>query len=101
MESRRQGSFRQCPFLGEDEYYVGIVAPLLHYTMGGIRISPDSEVLSPEGNVIPGFFAGGECAGGIHNKNRLAGNSLVDCVVYGRTAGCSAAKYAKMGRARL
>jgi len=93
--------FDNAPFFGEDEYYVGIVTPLLHYTMGGIRISPDAQVLTPEGNVIPGFFAGGECAGGIHNKNRLAGNSLVDCVVYGRTAGTSAAQYAKTGRAKL
>jgi len=93
--------FDNAPFFGEDEYYVGIVTPLLHYTMGGIRITPDAEVQTETGEVIPGFFAGGECAGGIHNKNRLAGNSLVDCVVYGRTAGTSAAKYAKMGRAKL
>lgn len=94
--------FDNAPFFGEDEYYVGIVTPLLHYTMGGIKISPDAEVLTENGTVVPGFFAGGEAAGGIHNKNRLAGNSLVDCVVYGRTAGGSAAKYAKTaGRAKL
>jgi len=93
--------FDNAPFVGDDEYYVGIVTPLLHYTMGGIKISPDSEVLTAEGKVIPGFFAGGEAAGGVHNKNRLAGNSLVDCVVYGRTAGGSAAQYAKTNRAML
>merc|ERR1712117_747242 len=93
--------FDNAPFFGEDEYYVGIVTPLLHYTMGGIKISPDGEVLTKTGEVIPGFFAGGECAGGIHNKNRLAGNSLVDCVVYGRTAGQSASKFVKSGLSRL
>lgn len=93
--------FDNAPFFGEDEYYVGIVTPLLHYTMGGLRITPDAQVQNEHGAVIPGFFAGGECAGGIHNKNRLAGNSLVDCVVYGRTAGQSAAAYVKSQRARL
>lgn len=93
--------FDNAPFAGNDEYYVGIVTPLLHYTMGGIKISPDGEVLTKTGEVIPGFFAGGECAGGIHNKNRLAGNSLVDCVVYGRTAGQSASKFVKSSLSRL
>merc|ERR1719361_3384830 len=93
--------FDNTPFDPTDEYYVGIVTPLLHYTMGGIKITTKSEVCTPEGKVIPGFFAGGEAAGGIHNKNRLAGNSLVDCVVYGRTAGESAAKYCVSVRARL
>jgi len=93
--------FDNAPFVGNDEYYVGIVTPLLHYTMGGLRITPDGEVQTEEGAIIPGFFAGGECAGGVHNKNRLAGNSLVDCVVYGRTAGESAAKFVKASRSRL
>jgi len=93
--------FDNAPFDPTDEYYVGIVTPLLHYTMGGLKITPDAEVLTTENEIIPGFFAGGECAGGIHNKNRLAGNSLVDCVVYGRTAGDTAAKYVKRMRSRL
>jgi len=93
--------FDNAPFTGEDEYYVGIVTPLLHYCMGGLKITVDGEVVSQKGKVIPGFYAGGECAGGIHNKNRLAGNSLVDCVVYGRTAGQSACKYALSRHARL
>lgn len=93
--------FDNAPFDPTDEYYVGIVTPLLHYTMGGLKITPDAEVQEEDGTIIPGLFAGGECAGGVHNKNRLAGNSLVDCVVYGRTAGGSAAKYALRQRARL
>jgi len=69
--------------------------------MGGLKINQYSEVLNKNGKTIPGFFAGGECAGGVHNKNRLAGNSLVDCVVYGRTAGESASKYVKTFRGQL
>merc|ERR1712176_1533517 len=87
--------FDNAPFDPTDSYYVGIVTPLLHYTMGGLRITEFAEVQRKDGSIIRGFFAGGECAGGVHNKNRLAGNSLVDCVVYGRTAGASAAKYVK------
>lgn len=93
--------FDNAPFVGNDEYYVGIVTPLLHYTMGGIKITVKSEVQREDGSVITGLYAGGECAGGIHNKNRLAGNSLVDCVVYGRTAGDSASLYVKSKMSRL
>lgn len=93
--------FDNAPFRGDDEYYVGIVTPLLHYTMGGIKITVKSEVQREDGSVIPGLFAGGECAGGIHNKNRLAGNSLVDCVVYGRTAGDSACQFVRSKQSRL
>jgi len=56
--------FDNTPFDPTDAYYVGIVTPLLHYTMGGIKITPKSEVCTEEGKVIPGFFAGGEAAGG-------------------------------------
>jgi succinate dehydrogenase/fumarate reductase flavoprotein subunit len=93
--------FDNTPFNPTDEYYVGIVTPLLHYTMGGLKITEYSEVVNKKGEIIPGFFAGGECAGGVHNKNRLAGNSLVDCVVYGRTAGKSACKFLKKTVSRL
>jgi succinate dehydrogenase/fumarate reductase flavoprotein subunit len=60
-----------------------------------LKISENAEVLTNNKKIIAGFFAAGECSGGIHNKNRLAGNSLVDCVVYGRIAGSSAAQYVK------
>lgn len=93
--------FENTPFDPTDEYYVGIVTPLLHYTMGGLKITEYSEVVDKKGKIIPGFFAGGECAGGVHNKNRLAGNSLVDCVVYGRTAGKSACKFVQQTASRL
>lgn len=104
-----KGRFDNAPYLPEQEYVVGIVTPLLHYVMGGIRINRNAEVLKKgtgnptknTGEPIPGLFAGGETSGGVHRKNRLAGNSLVDCVVYGRVAGRSAAQYNKSRRARL
>lgn len=93
--------FPNAPFTPGDKYVVGIVCPLLHYVMGGVRINQHAEAQHKKGHTIPGLYAAGETSGGVHRKNRLAGNSLVDCVVYGRVAGNSAAKYAKGGRAML
>jgi flavocytochrome c len=87
--------FPNAPFDPKDKYVVGIVTPLVHYVMGGILINEKAEAQHEKGHSIPGFYAAGETAGGIHCKNRLAGNSLVDCVVFGRVAGASAAQYAK------
>jgi len=81
------------PYLPDQELHVGIVTPVLHYVMGGIKIDTQARVLTKEGQVIPGLYACGETSGGIHGRNRLAGNSLVDCVVYGRIAGGSASNY--------
>jgi succinate dehydrogenase / fumarate reductase, flavoprotein subunit len=66
------------------------VGPTQHYVMGGVRVNPDST----EGTV-PGLFAAGEVAGGMHGSNRLGGNSLSDLLVFGRRAGQHAALYAK------
>lgn len=59
--------------------------------MGGVEISPKSEVIHQNGKPIPGLFASGELAGGVHGANRLGGSSLLGCVVFGRVAGDSAA----------
>lgn len=68
-----------------EEFYVGTVTPVLHYCMGGLAIDAQGHVLGKETNVpIPGLYACGEAAGGVHGDNRLAGNSLLECVVYGR-----------------
>jgi len=94
--------FENTPFFPEDKYVVGIVTPLLHYVMGGVRINKNAEVLKKSNQQpIPALFGAGETTGGVHRKNRLAGNSLVDCVVYGRVAGNAAAKFAKSNRSRL
>ena len=66
------------------------VGPTAHYMMGGIRVDPDTEAAT-----VPGLFAAGECAAGLHGANRLGGNSLSDLVVFGRRAGMAAAQYAK------
>ena len=60
---------------------------------GGVAINPEAQVLDAEGSPIPGLFAAGEVTGGLHGANRLGGNSLLDCVVFGRAAGRSAAAY--------
>lgn len=66
-----------------------LVYPTLHYQNGGLVINPDTST------AVPGLFAGGEVEGGVHGKNRLMGNSLLDYNVFGRRAGIKAAKHAK------
>jgi succinate dehydrogenase / fumarate reductase flavoprotein subunit len=65
------------------------VGPTCHYSMGGVRVEADTEATT-----IPGLYAAGEVAGGMHGSNRLGGNSLSDLVVFGRRAGRSAAEHA-------
>lgn len=65
-----------------------LVYPTLHYQNGGVAIQPDAST------AIPGLFVAGEAAGGIHGRNRLMGNSLLDICVFGRRAGVSAAAWA-------
>ncbi len=66
------------------------VGPTTHYIMGGVRIDADTQMTN-----VPGLFAAGECAAGLHGANRLGGNSLSDLLVFGKLAGEHAAKYAK------
>ena len=66
------------------------VGPTTHYILGGIRVDGDSQMTA-----VPGLFAAGECAAGLHGANRLGGNSLSDLLVFGRRAGAYAAKFAK------
>jgi len=77
-----------------EPYYVAIITPVIHYCMGGLEIDTDSAVISTStGKAIPGLYAAGEVAGGVHGNNRLGGNSLLDCVVFGRVAAKAACKY--------
>jgi succinate dehydrogenase/fumarate reductase flavoprotein subunit len=76
-----------------EPFFVAIITPVIHYCMGGLEITADAEVVSSRG-VIPGLYAAGEIAGGVHGNNRLGGNSLLDCVVFGRVAAKAACKYA-------
>ena len=66
------------------------VGPTTHYMMGGVRVDGDSQMSN-----VPGLFAAGEVAAGLHGANRLGGNSLSDLVVFGRRAGRYAAEFAK------
>ncbi|KAJ1850277.1 hypothetical protein LPJ73_003522 [Coemansia sp. RSA 2703] len=80
---------------GRAAYYWGVVAPCVHYTMGGLRFDERARVLrAADGSPVPGLFAAGEVTGGLHGANRLAGNSLLECVVFGREAGRQAARAA-------
>jgi len=74
-------------------FYVAIITPVIHYCMGGLEIEADSTVVRKGGGRIEGLYAAGEVAGGVHGNNRLGGNSLLDCVVFGRVAGQAACKY--------
>jgi succinate dehydrogenase / fumarate reductase, flavoprotein subunit len=64
------------------------VGPTCHYVMGGVEVEPDTAM-----SKVPGLFAAGEVAGGMHGSNRLGGNSLSDLLVFGRRAGLGAAEY--------
>ena len=66
------------------------VGPTTHYMMGGVRVDAESQMSD-----VPGLFAAGECAAGLHGANRLGGNSLSDLLVFGKRAGEYAARYAK------
>ncbi|MGW8224691.1 MAG: FAD-binding protein [Anaerolineales bacterium] len=84
---------RQYKRFGIDMTQVPIlIYPTLHYQNGGIAIKPDGST------EVPGLFVAGEAAGGIHGRNRLMGNSLLDICVFGRRSGKAAAEYAKMNQ---
>jgi succinate dehydrogenase/fumarate reductase flavoprotein subunit len=72
--------------------YPILVFPTLHYQNGGVEINERTET------GIPGLFAAGEVTGGVHGKNRLMGNSLLDFNVFGRRAGIYAAEYIKKAK---
>src|SRR5262249_42483191 len=66
------------------------VGPTTHYMMGGVKVDGDTQM-----STVPGLFAAGECAAGLHGANRLGGNSLSDLLVFGKRAGRYAACFAK------
>src|ERR1700716_4086642 len=65
------------------------VGPTTHYMMGGVRVDAETQM-----STVPGLFAAGECAAGLHGANRLGGNSLSDLLVFGQRAGAHAARFA-------
>ena len=90
IESKLAGEVRKFKRFGIDmTTHPILVYPTLHYQNGGVEINEKTETC------VPGLFAAGEVTGGVHGKNRLMGNSLLDYNVFGRRAGIFAAKYVK------
>jgi len=85
--------FHNLPMETNDNFHIAVVTPVIHYCMGGLKMNPDAEILTAKDEVIPGLYAAGEAMGGVHGNNRLGGNSLLDCVVFGRVSGRSAARH--------
>ncbi|MCM3340696.1 flavocytochrome c [Paenibacillus sp. MER TA 81-3] len=77
-------------------YYAIKIGPGIHYTMGGVRINTNTEVLDKDGKAIPGLFSAGEVTGGLHGENRIGGNSVAEIIIFGRQAGIKSSEYAKM-----
>ena len=80
--------------IGDGPYYLMACKPAVHYTMGGLHITPEAEVLTVEGAPIAGLYAAGEVAGHKMGTNRLGSCSMTDIYTFGRIAGKNAADYA-------
>merc|ERR1712151_513334 len=78
--------------VASEPFYVAIITPVIHYCMGGCEVNAKGQVMGKNGP-IQGLYAAGEVAGGVHGNNRLGGNSLLDCVVFGRVTAREAAKF--------
>ncbi|MDU5950850.1 MAG: flavocytochrome c, partial [Paenibacillus macerans] len=81
--------------LSAGPYYAIKIGPGIHYTMGGVKINTNTEVLNKAGQAIPGLFAAGEVTGGLHGQNRIGGNSVAEIIIFGRQAGIKSAEYVK------
>lgn len=79
-------------------YYAIRIGPGIHYTMGGVKINTNTEVLDKNGKPIPGLFAAGEVTGGLHGENRIGGNSIAEIIIFGRQAGIKSSEYAKTSK---
>lgn len=81
--------------LTKPSYYAIQIAPGIHYTMGGVKINTQTEVLNKDSQPIEGLYAAGELVGGLHGNNRIGGNSVAEIIIFGRQAGQQAAEYVK------
>ncbi|MBC1242424.1 flavocytochrome c [Listeria welshimeri] len=81
--------------LSKAPYYAIKIGPGIHYTMGGVKINTNTEVLDKEGKPITGLFAAGEVTGGLHGENRIGGNSVAEIIIFGRQAGDKSAEFVK------
>ncbi|KAL3909840.1 MAG: hypothetical protein SGILL_007926, partial [Bacillariaceae sp.] len=89
VDSFGKTSFRGVPAkdLETEVFFVGRISPVLHYCMGGIKIDTQGNVIREDGTTIEGLHAAGEVTGGVHGTNRLGGNSLLECTVFGTIVG--------------
>jgi flavocytochrome c len=89
VDSFGKTSFRGVPTndLDTEVFFVGRVSPVLHYCMGGIKIDTEGNVIREDGTTVEGLHAAGEVTGGVHGNNRLGGNSLLECTVFGTIVG--------------
>ena len=76
-----------------DYIYAGIITPSIHYCMGGLTMNHNGQLIKTDGKIMNGLFGAGEVTGGVHGGNRLGGNSLMECGVFGRRAARAAAEY--------
>lgn len=81
--------------LSKAPYYAIKIGPGIHYTMGGVKINTNTEVLDKDGKPITGLFAAGEVTGGLHGENRIGGNSVAEIIIFGRQAGDKSAEFVK------
>lgn len=81
--------------LASTPFYAIKIAPGIHYTMGGVKINTNTEVLNEDGQPISGLFAAGEVTGALHGENRIGGNSVSEIIIFGRQAGIKSADYVK------
>lgn len=101
FKNRKDADFNK-PFLAammsmeEGPYYSVALWPSVHHCQGGVRINTSAQVIDLWGKPIPHLYAAGEVAGGVQGNNRLGGNGVANCIVYGRIAGTNAAKEKKL-----
>jgi succinate dehydrogenase/fumarate reductase flavoprotein subunit len=86
---------------GDYPLFVAMIQPVLHYTMGGLKIDTTGAMLDENSDAIPGLYGAGEVTAGVHGANRLGGNSLLECVVFGRLAGKHATLYGQQVRQHI
>ncbi len=87
--------------LSKEIFYAGTVTPVLHYCMGGLTIDKNGSVLDEDNKIIPGLHAAGEVSGGVHGDNRLGGNSLLECTVFGSIVGKKIPIYPRTSSSQL
>lgn len=82
--------------ISDGPFYAIHVAPAVHYTMGGVAVNHQTQVLNKDDKAIAGLYAAGEVVGGLHGNNRIGGNSIAETVIFGRQAGQQVFKYLKV-----